>query len=399
MVNGNIVILIHVGPSEHGWCVFAVNGEYGLKNGKVKSVFRTGEVFVRHGTASERWDDSDRERLINQVVARRKEAWRAEFRQELASLTANGLTAGNLAALPTSIATWRLDADSFDQLVMELIRRKDDVPLRQMLSRMPADAAQLIDAGSEELQTLLDRLTAFGALALQLERRKWFARVLKTFVAVYELGFDENSNDRSGLAFVQLWLDIVSRVTALGGLAVRLENWDAVRLLATCRPHANTFGYYGSWLRHAVTTAARTKIFESDEQADLISRARNVVRSISATHPDVNPESERALDSLCWFDALGCFVVIGAQGGALSGNFYPSFSHYYSRRAEPAFKALITDQEVRGKLFHGDDRFLADTMLELDRVASGESFRYNGWDGLEDQEVRSFIEANMTPRA
>ncbi len=395
-IEGNIVILIYVAPSEQGWCVFALNGEYGVAGGKTKLVFRVGEVFVRHGTASERWENADRERLIQQIIARRKEAWRAEYRDELTALATSSVGASNLGALPTSALTWRLDADGFDELVTELIRRKDDVPLRRMLAQAPADAGRLLDVDSEELATLLDRLTSFGALSLHLERRRWLDRVLKALVAIYELGFDENGYERSEPPVVQMWLAIISRVTALGGLAVRLEDWDSVRLLADRRPQGDSFRHFGSWLRHAVTMAARAKIIETENQAGLIARAHNVIRVISTTHPDMKADSERVLDSLCWFDALGCFVVIDERKKISSGNFYPSFSHYYSRRGEPAFKALIINKAMRRKIFTGDDQFLADTMLELNRVANNESFRYNGWDGLEDPDVRGFIESNRS---
>jgi hypothetical protein len=92
-IDGNNVVLIYVGASQQGWCIFACDGEYAeeaYKDGanikRKVTVFRVGDVFVRHGTASERWQDSDQRRLIQRVVSRRKEAWRVEFRNELAAL-------------------------------------------------------------------------------------------------------------------------------------------------------------------------------------------------------------------------------------------------------------------------------------------------------------------------
>lgn len=143
-VDGNSVVVIYVGPAEHGWCIFKENGEYEDSNRRKKFTFRIGDVFVRHGTSSERWNDSDRERIVQQIVVRRKESWRAEFRAELASLADATLSARKLEELPSSAVTWQLDADGFDQLITELIRRNDDIPLRQLLLKAPADADPLI---------------------------------------------------------------------------------------------------------------------------------------------------------------------------------------------------------------------------------------------------------------
>lgn len=397
VINNSIVILIYAGPAEHGWCVFAVNGEYSAPGQRAPTVvFRIGEVFVRHGTASERWTSADLGRLVKQTIAKRKEEWRAEYREELAALAATGITATKLVALPASAISWRLDAHGFDELVTELIRRNDDIPLRQMLVKLPSDAAELLGSNPDELETLLDRLTSFGALALQFERREWLQRVIKAFVSVYEAGFDKTGQERTEPEVVQLWLDIASRVSALGGLAVRLEDWESVHNLADRRPNGNSFGHFGGWIRHAVTYAARARVFERDKRG-LIARAHNVVRAVDATHFDVEADSERVLDSLCRFDALGCLVVIGERGSLKSGNFYPSFSHYYSRRTEPIFRALIENREMRARIFPGTDRFLADALNELNSIANSESFQYNGWDGLEDDQVRAFVTSNKTP--
>jgi hypothetical protein len=110
-IDSNTVALIYVGPSEHGWCIFKAHGEYEDPPGKKITVFRIGDVFVRHGTSSERWHDSDRGRLLGQIVARHKEAWRAEFREELTAISQQGLTARRLEELPSSVVTWQLDAE------------------------------------------------------------------------------------------------------------------------------------------------------------------------------------------------------------------------------------------------------------------------------------------------
>jgi hypothetical protein len=67
---------VGVGPDGAGFDPDGLQTEFG---------FRVGDAFARHGTRSERWNDSDRERLISHIIARRKEAWRCEQVEELAA--------------------------------------------------------------------------------------------------------------------------------------------------------------------------------------------------------------------------------------------------------------------------------------------------------------------------
>jgi hypothetical protein len=390
-IDGNAIALIYVGPSDHGWCIFKAYGEYEDQVGKKTTVFRTGDVFVRHGTSSERWNDFDRQRLIQQVVAQHKEAWRAELRDELAGIAERDPATRRLEELPSATVTWKIDAEGFDQVVTELMRRNDDIPLRQMLLKLPAEAAQLLNDGkTAELATLLDRLSSIGALALQFGRPEWLDRVLATFVAIYDLGFDASGYERNGRSIVILWLDILAPVYGLGALAVRLGEWTAVRKLSDRRPRGEAFSRYGSWLRHALTMGLRANAL--DKSTGLIARAHNVIRTAETLHPDRSADDQAILDSLCQFDVLGCLVVIGERKSFDSGNFYPSFAGYYSRRAEPVIAQLVSDQAMRRVIFDGDDRFLADALTELLKRAAKESFRLGTWDGVDDQSIIRFIE-------
>lgn len=389
------VVLVYVGPNPKGWCIFVADGEYEVAQGSGKkrkvTVFRVGDVFVRHGTASERWQDADRERLLAQVVARQKEGWRTELRTELLSAIDVGQSAQGIAQMPVSAVTWQLDADTFDQLVTELMRRDDDIPLRRLLVQARSDAADLLSSDLDELRTLLDRITSLAALALTYERSIWFAASLNTLVGIYELGVDAHGNQRRDIPAVQLWLHVLGSVYGLGGLAVRLQNWDAVRTLADRAPAGRDINYYGSWLRHGLTEAARSQLLDDEENRGLIERGHNVIRRVEALHPDVDPEAEEVLSSLCQFDALGALVVIGEQHSTDSSIFYTNFARYYTARTEPALSTIIKDKEAREKLFDGDDEFLAQAIRALLKMASGESMRFSGWTGLEGDTVAEFL--------
>ena len=63
IVDGARVVLIHIGPHPDGVAIIAADGAIGDK-----TIFRKGDVFVRHGTASERWTHLDLVRLKERIV-------------------------------------------------------------------------------------------------------------------------------------------------------------------------------------------------------------------------------------------------------------------------------------------------------------------------------------------
>lgn len=203
----------------------------------------------------------------------------------------------HLTQLPASALSWQLDDAGFDQLVTELMRRNDTIPFTKMLAQTRRDAGERLAENFDDVETIIDRLTSFAALALQYSRSSWFEQAVAALVGIYDYGFDKNyGHDRHDIDAPRLWLEVISRVYALGGLAVRLRNWGSLRLLADRRPHGQSLDWFGSWLRHAVTMAARAHIFESPQDAGLIGRAQNVVRSLEALHLDVDPESDDVLN-------------------------------------------------------------------------------------------------------
>jgi hypothetical protein len=395
-VAGNEVVLLYIAPNPEGWCIFIADGEYEHPPGSGKRVtrFRIGEVFVRRGTASDRWQDADRKRLVQQIVTRRKEEWRAEFRTELAAMNL-GLSAQQLEQTPSSTVTWKLDAAGFAELVIELMRRRDDIPLQRMLNQVRSDASESLVKDFGELSTLLDRLASFSALALTYEQPVSFERGVNTFVRIYELGVDQHGTRRSDVDAARLWLIVAARIYGLGGLAVRLRGWRAVRFLANRKPAGRDFSHYANWLRHAQVMASRGKILDDKENSGLIAHARNVVRSVDALRPDVPANSEAVLDSLCQFDALAGLAVIGERGRLGRGTYYPNFSRYYTHRTEPAFVTVVSDPAARDALFVGDDALLATAINDMNQSALREGFSYDGWEGFDEEQVVQFLKQHL----
>jgi Putative DNA-binding domain len=386
-IDRSLLVVVSVGPNPAGFVVMANDGRY--DNDK-SLVFRKGDVYVRHGTASELWQQEDIDRIIARRVEAEKEAWRAELSEELrrVAMAATGtqLTRGSAAGV-----TWQLDAPSFDSVVLELLRADDDVPLRLLLGRAPAEAKKLLGvAGDEDLATLLDRVAEVGALALFARRQQWLDDAVGVFVAIYELGFALQDGRRR----VELWLAVIARVFAVGGLAVRQRLWPSIRVLVLQHPRGDRF--YANWVRHAHTQAARAGMPEPDPDGkrshlsfvDVGNRAAlrlEALRIDSAGDDDV-------LDSVVQFDALAALTAgLGRGESREFVEYYPTFHLWYSHRVEPALVQLIDDSELRHVVAPDlDDAQLASALVALERPPS--DLRPSApWVGYESPELTRFI--------
>jgi hypothetical protein len=71
-------ILIYVAKHPDGFVIFQCDGNPDNTN----IVFRMGQVYARHGTASEPWNQHDIKRIIKHLVTQEKESWRGELAVE-----------------------------------------------------------------------------------------------------------------------------------------------------------------------------------------------------------------------------------------------------------------------------------------------------------------------------
>jgi len=403
-VEASLCAVIYVGPNTRGWCIFKRDGTYQRPDGRQVTIFRAGEVFARHGTASERWRQEDIDRILRRLIDREREAWRRGLAEDLQHVAAAS-RAQNLAGGPAAGLTWKVDADTFIETVVEQLRQEDDIPLRLLLSRSGAEVGSLMaeEGGAAEIGILLDRLACLAAVLLLVERRGLFDRVVSALVAIYDQGFGEEGHPKRGTRVTpeHLWLMVVERVVALGGLAVRREDWRAVQSLARQRGHGRDFDPgglgYPSWLRHALTMAARAELLRQEHggrvvEASLLSLALSHIRRNPCLRPDLPEDDERVLDSLCQFDALAALVAIGEAGGVGTRVFYPNFARFYSHRTEPAIVRVIEDREMREVIFALDDESLAVALRALNDRASQEGWRFAGWDGFLNPRISAFLD-------
>ena len=399
-INGDLFVLIYVGPSLDGFAVFQADGQSVKTAGKEVTAFRRGDVFARHGSASEPWSQSDIRRVIDRLVAARKEEWRRSLATDFARLEA-GTEGRRIASMTATALTWNLDAESFEAALVELLRTQDEIPVQMLLERLPAEAFELTRESVRlpDLETLVDRLACLGGLALRLGRADLVELTVDTMVRVYDLGFAiEREAGDPPITAPTLWLMILERVVALGALAVRKERWGAVRSLALRRGSADGWRHESSsWVRHGLTMAARSGLFTEkqdgrDVERSLLSLAQRAIERNACLRADLPSGDERLLNSLCQFDALACLAVVAHAGRASRSDFYPSFARFYGHRTEPAFVRVIHDPVVREAICPLSDDELASAMRAIDEVARRASFLFSGWDGFTDERVLRFLD-------
>jgi hypothetical protein len=402
-IDSTWLVMIYIGPRSDGFCVFCCDG-----NTEQGTVFRRGDVYVRHGSASERWQHEDIPRIMRRIVEREKEQWRVELSDDLAHL-AIAATAQGIARGPVTAITWDLDAQTFADTVLELLRVNDDIPLRSFMQRAVEKIRELVEQPEkqDDVSVILDRLTCLAALAVTHHRKDWRPEFVRAFTHIYNLGFDAHGYPRElrGISAAELWLAIVVRIVGLGALMVRLDDWVGVQCLVVRPRQDGDFRYEMSWIRHGLTMAARSGLLEELKDGQkvsysLLQLARNHVSANEWMRPDLPSEAEEVLDSLCQFDFLSGIVVIGRSSPDWNdGIVYPSFARFYSYRTDPIVARLIVDSAMRQELFPKDDNALAAALRDLNRIAAQDWLRFAVWDGFEDQRIVEFLRAHPEVRS
>jgi hypothetical protein len=377
MEPSKLAACIYVGPNPGGFRILSVPGNY-----RAGCPFRHGEVFVRHGTASERWDQSDVEPIIERIVTKRKDAWRRERADDdrARSMAAGFVVAGQIE--------WTLDAATFQERIVQALRSDDLVSLQLAINTMVVDAAGLHAGKSQDdLHTLLQRLACVGTTAASLKRVdaiEMSAKALARIFAIAPAGSPEAP---------ALWLEVASRVEAIGSVAVRQAEWESVRALALL-PAGESYSRFV--LRHAVTQAGRAGLlFRAAKLHGLVSVARVAVDEEPCLRPEVPAGDELILDSLCQFDFLAVLAAIDEMGSTDTRYYYTNFAAYYTRRVEQLVVALVRHERVRDVIYPRPDAELAEALATIDRLAAHEAFQYGGWDGFTNREITSFLRAHL----
>jgi hypothetical protein len=399
---GAPVAIVYVGAHHNGFVVMQSDGDYTDRSGRPRQEFRRGEVYIRRGSSSRVWNNDEVDGALDRAVAMRRERWRAELRDDLIGLGV-GQQARQIAEGPAASFTWQLDNDAFTATLIELLRRQDDIALTIGIDAMLRDAAEAyIGADLPTVQTILDRLCSTAAVAVHVSRRELLERAVGGLVRVYNLAYDSRGFPRSIINSISppaLWLEVVTRVYAVGALAVRGRDWATVKALTLQRGSGRDFDYYTNWLRHALTQASRAGLLQAHQddrqiELSLLTLAAEHIARLAPLRPDIPAGDDSIVSSLTQFDLLAIFTAIADAGSLDTRSWYTNFARYDWSRSEPALITLISDEDTRKTLFPRSEHDLAEAIREVSRLASNEGFRFSVWSGWESDRVSAFLDAH-----
>jgi hypothetical protein len=412
--DGHTVVLVCVKPNIRGCAFFKIDGQYQDPQGQQVCRFRAGEVFWRENTRSVRITMEGLEEIIERrFLARRDELLRewAAAERALGSASDRGSgTAGTGSAGPE--LSFSLGPDEVSGTAIALMRLDDEIGLRQLLDDGRRRARTYIENDElteDQLPMLLDSITCLAATLLSYEREEWFERTISLLVDAYAAAGDVNVVRRLGYGTggspdekaPRVWLAIIDRVFALGGLAVRREAWKAVRVLTTQLPAPLAeFGFDTNWLRHGLTMASRAQQFApttpGEPEIGLIDLARDDAVRLECLRSD-GPSDDAMVTSIAQFDVLSNLAAIDDANSTEMKIFYTNFARFRQDRVQPVVEKLLSDPAMRAEIFRGTDADLATALAAVDHFATTQGMLYGGFHGWQGTRVWEFVMEHLPP--
>ncbi|MBA3261039.1 MAG: ATP-binding protein [Thermoleophilaceae bacterium] len=391
-VDGHRFAMVAIAPHPDVIVAFAADGTY-ERDGRTRTEFRRGDVYARHGTRSEVWNDDDVARCRQRMREEEHERARASFANDLAAVTRQMQRTGGLAQAPLGALTWTGEPADLTAAVLEQIRHSDEIPVRLLA---PTLATAVIDpqTTSEAINTALDTAASLVGGLLMVGRTDIAGEIIDGLKATYDATFEDHL-DRRDLAVdpAELRLRVITRVWALGGLATRRGHWSTVRRLAEHAPPVHDANYWSNWLFHGLVWAARGNLLQDPQDArgksPLVIAQEHTMR-LRWLHPDVAPTSEQVLSSICQFDLLSNLVAIDSAIGN-PDPFLGHFGRWYARRTDPAVVTVIEDAEARAEIFPQGDDELREALAMIAANTEGRGQGWGGWGGYEDPRIIRFL--------
>lgn len=424
------VVLVCVRPNPRGCTFFRRDGQYTpTGSDRQVAVFRAGEVFWRQGTRSVRITGEGLDEIVERRFAARRDEllreWAAAHRavnEAVGESGEDGMRGGAgapgsgegspVGPGPVVEPTFSLSSDEVTATALGLLRSRDEIGLRQLLEDGRRRGRSYVDGELEEeqLSLLLDSAICLAATFLTYEFEEWFDRTIALLVDLYAAAATAERVLQLGLGTQiaptekgpRVWLAIIRRVYALGGLVVRREAWGAVRTLTVQLPGpVAQNGYDTNWLRHALTMASRARHFgegvRGQPQIGLIDFAREDSTRLDCLRSDgVRPGDEDLLTSLVQFDVLSNLAAIDDAESVDGRVFYTNFARFRQSRIQPVVERLLTDQDVRLKIFRSSSADLAVALAGIGELASREGMWFDGFRGWDHTAVGQFIAENLT---
>lgn len=338
--DGHNFVLIECEGYKDGFVVLKTDGQY-EKNGKTKLIFRASEVFVRHGSASERWQQHDIRRIIASQVSKER-------------------------------ATWIKELSFFEPGGSENYRHiKSEIKTELSLVKSKLNDATLTKS---DIVVTLDKIFSFGIEAIDNENDKIFDLSLRTIHDMYALGFDTRGSWRLNNGFnpVELWYEILIRLPLLGGACIEAKRYDLAKLVVLQRVSGNDSEDYNNWYRHALTMSARANYTPSvsrGEEASILSATTRLFREDMLYKELLSWDDDQGRTYIVSFDYLASLVIVDSMQQNSDHDYYPSFGFYEKNRIFSMMRDILLDESVRAKIFRSAPPQIAYIVNCVDEMA------------------------------
>ena len=394
-VNGSDVVVIAIFSTRSGLPVPMMRvGQYSTPNGKgrmkTKTVFRPGEIFIRDGAGNVPVRYRDWPSVLAKYDHQVKEAATSDV-NSLMSKLAEAIGPGGKVNVP-------LEPFLADETVSSAIRANIRQGNRAELKIFLQNTREEIVLAEDKVKPLV-RLVGVGCEAMLADDDDL---AIKTIGTMYDAFTSIAKSPRAVAA-------TIVAAYLFGAAAVRLGCWKLIPELVL-RPFQRTPTHprYSSWIRYGQIEASAHDQYPftsrpsdaSDEDADdngaMISEGLSWARTYPLVRPDVlhdfglhhnkTRKTDALLNSLCQFDFLYAWLVNASAREHGGGGAYAASSAFKHWRTLPIIERIITNGEMRAKLFP-DARekeiaqALRSTYSHAENVSNREKY-FTGWQPL-----------------
>lgn len=398
------IALIFAGPPPNLLpLVIKKQGEYERTGGKNKVIaFRIGQVLVREGTTTSKLRAEFWPRLLERYVESVREDTRknidalvsrivGSIRDQEADVRSSPSDGRRPTAVPTPIDV-EMDVQTFAIAADALIETGSLPRLDRFLMQAGAQLRQSAASGHYMPgRGILDRIFILATSAVLYGNHDQLDRIMRVLFDYYR-AIPQIADATSNTAphekqSATIWFDVLSRLYLLGALAFRQNKWSALRSIVLRRFKVHENFSYASWLRHAITSAARAEVLNDNRSdnrgAPVISRAIQIANEVPELRPDLpGPDNlyARLVNSLCEFDVIWCVLAQSVTDRPDATDFYPSSSELDQEHANGAFVLLADDDEARRTLFPDkSDQEVGSAMLYVYSRAFRQAMNHPGW--------------------
>lgn len=244
-----------------------------------------------------------------------------------------------------------------------------------------------VDADDLRVETVLDRLTQIGIVALEHDLEKLWQDLLDGLATIYRLGVPERERlGQPNEAQAKWLLQVVRRLLALGAVAYHRRRYEKIVALVL-READDGWGRH-FWIRYAITLAWRGELHDEFKGKLLIGPVSEYVREKPQLFGLFGQNLDNVVNHLCQFDFLSC-VIVCLESGEM-GQCYPDFGGYYSHRTLPVVHMPVQGGALREELPKHTDAELAEVLRELNQLTAEVFSSISGWEGY-DEPVRNYI--------